>query len=95
MAYNGIDISASTGLLYLALSVAVKDFTGKMFGVAAVEASLDELQVILSETILASGYLFLGDLDGSLIIHPQLGSSEESSIKNMEFACDGLFFEEN
>jgi len=93
IAYNGIDVSASTGLLYLALSVAVKDFTGKMFGVAAVEASLDELQVILSETILLSGYLFLGDLDGSLIIHPELATSQKSSIKEMEFACDGVFFE--
>jgi len=94
VAYNGIDVSASNGLLYLAISVAVKDFTGKIFGVAAVEASLDELQVILSETILVSGYLFLGDLDGSLIIHPLLASTEEASIKEIEFECDGLFFEE-
>jgi len=94
VAYNGIDVSASNGLLYLAISVAVKDFKGKMFGVVAVEASLDELQVILSETIMVSGYLFLGDLDGSLIIHPQLPSTEEASIKEVEFACDSSFFEE-
>lgn len=94
VAYNGIDISASTGLLYLALSVAVKDFTGKFFGVAAVEASLNELQDVLSEKILVSGYFFLGDLDGSLIIHPQLEQTEEANIKDVEFECDGSFFKE-
>jgi len=95
VAYNGIDISASTGLLYLALSVAVKDFTGKFFGVVAVEASLDELHDVLSEKILVSGYFFLGDLDGSLIIHPKLEQTEEANIKDVEFKCDGSFFEEN
>lgn len=86
--YNGVDTSASTGALYLSISVALKNARGNIFGVAAIDTSIDELSKILSEKILNSGYLYLSDNVMGLVVHPQ-SQSEMSTILKVEFNCEG------
>jgi hypothetical protein len=75
-------------MLYLAVSVAVKNVNGKMFGVAAIDTSIDELSNILAEKILDSGYLYLADNVMSLVVHPS-SDNEVNTILSAEFDCGG------
>jgi len=86
--WNGIDQSASNNMLYLAISVALKDATGKLFGVAGIDFSLKELSNILDEKILKSGYFFLADKEMGLVVHPHV-EVKMSSILSVEFLCEG------
>jgi len=86
--YNGVDKAASNNMLYLAVSVALKDATGKIFGVAAIDTSIKELSNILAEKILKSGYLYLADNVMGLVVHP-LSESKKNTILSVEFRCEG------
>lgn len=89
--FNTLDVSASTGLLYLALSVGLHDARGQFIGVAAIEASMKQMQETLTGSVLENGYFYLADRSENLLVHPKLAVKEHTQIVMKEFGpdCDG------
>jgi len=83
---NSIDVSASTGQLFLALSAGLYDADSNLFGVAGIEASVVSIQQLLQTIVLANGYFYLADRDQRLAVHPRLGSGVRETVVNLEFS---------
>lgn len=91
--WQNVYISKSTGKFCITCSKAFKNKSGKVLGVCAVDMYIDDISdLVLKYKIGKSGYNFIIDKDGNIVMHPEYASifQDERSLKSFNLSESGL-----
>ena len=91
--WQNVYISKSTGKFCITCSKALKNKSGKILGVCAVDMYIDDISdLILKYKIGKNGYNFIIDKNGNIVMHPEYASifQDESSFESFNLSESGL-----